>query len=396
MRKTIPWWSPQLAGTEKILIDEVLASNYLNDGEVTTRFEREIANLVGAKHAVAATSGTTALFLALAALGVGPGDEVIVPDITFIATANAVRLAGGTPVLVDVDPFTLNICPIQIVQAITPRTKGIIPVHVSGRAADLTAIRRVAEAHGLFIVEDAAEALLSRLDGKCLGTVGQAGCLSFSPNKTITTGQGGMVLTNDDALHERLRELKDHGRHGRGTGGDDVHHAIGFNFKLTNLQAAVGLAQLTALSGRIERQKKIFSIYAAELANCGPVALPGFDLSAGEVPQWTDALIEDRDGLVQFLEARQMFCRRFWFPLHTQAPYREADHRFPHSTSQGRRALWLPSAFTLTDEDVITVCHAIWEWATKQARSDREAGRPGSRSHRMASPPRRSIASIAA
>ncbi|MBI3416688.1 MAG: DegT/DnrJ/EryC1/StrS family aminotransferase [Verrucomicrobia bacterium] len=392
MNKPIPWWSPQLAGTEQHLIAEVLASNYLNDGEVTSRFECEVAALVGAKHAVAVTSGTTALFLALAALGVGPGDEVIVPDITFIATANAVKLAGATPVLVDVDPLTLNICPRQIAEAITPRTKAIMPVHVSGRAADLPAIRRVAEAHNLFVVEDAAEALLSRLDGKCLGTIGAAGCLSFSPNKTITTGQGGMVLTNDDALHTRLRELKDHGRRGRGTGGDDVHHAVGFNFKLTNLQAAVGLAQLDALPERIERQKKIFSIYAVELADCEPITLPGFDLAAGEVPQWTDALVEDRDALVEFLEARQIFCRRFWFPLHTQTPYRATNDRFPNSTRLGPNALWLPSAFTLTDGDVLTVCRAVVEWAAQPSRSD-----SGAKAHRTMTPlPKRAIAKIAA
>lgn len=363
MTKSIPWWSPQLAGCEKALLDEVLASNYLNDGDVTTRFEHEIAAVTGAKHAVAVTSGTTALFLALAALGIGHGDEVIVPDITFIATANAVKLTGATPVLVDVDARTLNLDPKHILEAITQRTKAILPVHVSGRAANLKALQEIAAAHGLFVVEDAAEALLSRFNGKCLGTLGHAGCLSFSPNKTITTGQGGMILTNSDEICGRVRELKDHGRHGRGTGGDDVHHAVGYNFKFTNLQAAIGLAQLGALRRRVERQKEIFSGYAGQLASLKEITLPGFRIETGEVPQWTDALVEGRDELYRYLAERNIHCRRFWFPLHTQAPYRQSDDAFPNSTRVGPRALWLPSAFTLTNDELNAVCEAVHAWS---------------------------------
>src|SRR4051812_47387476 len=221
--KTIPWWHPQMSGGEEARVADVIRSNYLNDGDVTTAFEDRIAGLFGAAHAVATTSGTTAIFLALAAAGVGQGDEVIVPDVTFIATANAVRLAGATPVLVDIDPKTLNIDPDRVRDAMTPRTKAIVPVHVSGRSADMPSLMAIAAAHGLAVVEDAAEALLSEARGRKLGTIGTAGCLSFSPNKTITTGQGGMVLTNDAAFAGRLRALKDHGRPVRGTGGNDEH-----------------------------------------------------------------------------------------------------------------------------------------------------------------------------
>ena len=171
----------------------------------------------------------------------GVGDEVIVPDVTFIATANAVTLTGASPVLVDIDPRTLTLDPQRTERAITTRTKAIVPVHVSGRAADLGAIMDIAQRHGLLVVEDAAEAFLSKHDGKCLGTFGIAGCFSLSPNKTVTTGQGGLVVTDDDRLHVRLRELKDQGRPVRGTGGDDAHDSVGFNFKFTNLQAAIGL-----------------------------------------------------------------------------------------------------------------------------------------------------------
>ena len=216
--RSLPWWLPEVTGAEEALLREVLESNYLNEGEFTERFERAVARRVGAKHAVATTSGTSALFLSLAAAGVGPGDEVLVPDVTFIATANAVSLAGAKPVLVDIDPHNLCMDPAAMEAAITARTKAVVPVHISGRAGHLPRLVAVARARGLALIEDAAEALGSSLLGTSLGTYGLAGCFSFSPNKTITTGQGGMVVTDDDALVIRLRELKDQGRPVRGTG----------------------------------------------------------------------------------------------------------------------------------------------------------------------------------
>ena len=365
MNKQIAWWSPQVTDRDHTLVNDVLDSNYINEGEVTTRFEQEVARLLGVKHAIATTSGTAALFLALAGVGVGPGDEVIVPDVTFIATANAVMLTGAKPVLVDVDPITLNMDPEAMSAAITGRTKAILPVHVSGRSANLPVIQEIARSHKLAVVEDAAEAFMSALDGHYLGTIGQAGCLSFSPNKVITTGQGGMVLTNDDAIHGRLRELKDHGRPVRGTGGDDIHYSVGYNFKLTNLQAAVGLGQLSVLQERLERQKQIYRIYTENLRGLPGITLPGFHLETGEIPLWTDALVERRNELDEYLQKRGAHCRRFWFPIHTQAPYRLADDNFPNSTRVMPHAIWLPSAFTLSDEDVLTVCSWIQEFLTE-------------------------------
>lgn len=348
-----------MTGGELELVRQVIDSNYLNDGDVTERFERAVADRVGSKHAVAVTSGTTAITLALMAAGVRAGDEVVVPDMTFIATANAVRLAGGTPVLADVDERTLNLDPAAFERAITPRTRAVVPVHVSGRGADMAAVAKVAQKHGIAVVEDAAEAFISRIDGRALGTFGVAGCLSFSPNKSITTGQGGIVLTDDDDLAGRVRSLKDQGRPVRGTGGDDVHPTVGFNFKFTNLQAAIGLAQLRVLDERLERQRRTYGIYAKALAGSPGIRLPGFDLARGETPLWTDAVVDRRDDLDRWLSERAMGCRRFWFPIHTQAPYRRDDADFPVSTRVAPKALWLPSAFTITDDDVATVCESI-------------------------------------
>jgi perosamine synthetase len=357
--KKIPWWEPQVGPDEYELLKQVLDSNYLNDGAVTRQFERSLADRTGARHAVAVTSGTAALYLALLAVGVGAGDEVVVPDLTFIATANAVRATGAAVILADIDPRTLCLDPNAFEQAITGRTRAVIPVHVSGRGAAMVDILRIARARGISVVEDAAEAFVSRQDGKALGTFGIAGCLSFSPNKSITTGQGGAILTDDDALHVRLRELKDQGRASTGTGGDDLHPVFGLNFKLTNLQAAVGVAQIARLDERLDRQRRIYASYAESLAGVDGLTLPGFDLAGGECPLWTDAVAERRDDLDRSLRERGIDCRRFWHPIHTQPPYRAADVAFPHTTNVGPKALWLPSAFTLSDADVTAVSDAI-------------------------------------
>ena len=358
----LEFWTPQFGLEEKALVAGVIDSGFLNDGKVTAQFERQMAELLGCKHVVATTSGTTAIFLALAGIGVGVGDEVIVPDVTFIATANAVTLTGAKPILADIEPKRLTLDPQCTEDAITARTKAIVPVHVSGRAADLGAIMDIAKRHGLFVVEDAAEALFSKHHGKCLGTFGIAGCFSLSPNKTVTTGQGGLIATDDDRLHVRLRELKDQGRPVRGTGGDDVHDSVGFNFKFTNLQAAVGLGQLKDLQRRVGRMRSIYGGYAEALRGVNGIAVLPFCMEGGEVPQWTDVLVDRCGELYDHLVAKGIHGRRFWHPLHSQTPYRMPSNRFPNSTTQIPRAMWLPSAFTLSDAEVVSVCDEIREF----------------------------------
>lgn len=358
--KKIPWWEPRIDGPkEKELLDQVLKSNFPNDGDYTTRFEKEAAERLGCAYAVGVTNCTAAMFLALKALNIGHGDEVIVPDMTFIATANAVSMTGATPVLVDIDPVMMTMDPKAFLAAITSRTRAVMPVHVSGRAARMNEILKIAAEHGIYVVEDAAEAFLSKHNGRYLGTFGIMGCFSFSPPKTITMGQGGLMVTNDENVFFRLRELKDQGRPVRGTGGADIHHSIGYNFKLTNIQAALGLAQLTYAEERISRMVRNYELYAQYLSGMNGFLLPGFDVAQGEIPQWTDAIVERRDELDDYLKTQGIECRRFWFPIHTQAPYKLSDRSFPNSTKLSPKALWLPSAFTLTDEDIETVCRHI-------------------------------------
>lgn len=372
--KNYPWWSPLMGEREKELICQVVDAGFPNDGPFTEKFERQLAEFLGVKYAVAVTSCTTALYLSLTALGIGHGDEVLVPDITFIATANAVTMTGAKPVLVDVDKATFCIDPDSLENAITPKTRAVIPVHVSGRAANLDAISRLCLKHNLFLVEDAAEALGSLLQGKYLGTIGVTGCFSFSPAKTITTGQGGVVVTDSDELHGRLRELKDQGRPVRGTGGNDNHVSVGFNFKFTDLQAAMGLAQLEGLSYRLAKLRRHYEVYQDCLKDNPHLRLPGFDTASGECPQWVDAFVlSGRDELYEYLKSRNADCRKFWFPLHTQRPYLLDDEDFKSSIDVSKHSLWLPSSLNLSEEDVRQVAGFINEWAMTSSKSTNSA-----------------------
>ena len=357
--RTAIWWDPVVGKLEETYIIDVLRSQYINQGKKTEEFEIEIAKLINVRYAVAVTSGTTAITAGLMACGIGPGDEVIVPDFSFVATANAVTLAGATPVLVDVNEKTFNIDPNQIKKSITSKTRAILPVHVSGRGADMDAIWKIAIDAKLMVVEDAAEALFSKYQGEFLGTGSQAGCFSFSPNKTITTGQGGIVVTDDTEIFERLKSLRDQGRTKPGTGGDDIHPFVGFNFKFTNLQAAIGLAQLTYLAERIERIRSHATIYLRELGSVKELTLPGFNLAAGECPQWVDASAGDRDQLLAHLEKKNIHCRKFWHPIHKHGPYKDSDANFPNTTMISKNGFWLPSAYTLSAEDIEFVCDEI-------------------------------------
>ena len=355
----ISWWEPQVGTAERLMIQQVLDGQFLNDGAVTAEFEQVLAEQLGSRYVVSVTSGTMALFVALKAVGVGPGDEVIVPDLTFIATANAVMLCGATPVAVDIEPDRLMMDPDGVEAAITSRTRAIVPVHISGRAAKMAELMDLAQRHELLVVEDAAEAFLSRTNGRALGSIGHCGCFSFSPMKMVQTGQGGAIATDDPEIHRKLILLKDQGRPMRGTGGDDLHECVGFNFKFTNLQAAVGLAQMNHVQDRLDRVRRHYEIYRSELEAIEEVRVLPFDLNTGECPLWVDCLAQQRDALIAALEKQYIDCRPFWHPLHRQAPYRREAGDFPVSAELSQRAMWLPSAYTLEDEQIQCVCDAI-------------------------------------
>ncbi len=361
-RKKLPWWEPVFGAEEKDLLEQVIDSTFLNDGRIVKRLETELADMLECAYVIAVTSGTAAIYLSLKALGIGINDEVIVPDMTYIATANAVSMTGARVKLVDVSPESLCIDVNRIKEAVTSRTKAIIPVHVSGRGANMKKIMAIAEEKNLVIIEDAAEALKSRHEGKYLGTWGHTGCFSLSPFKAITSGQGGFITTNSDTLHQKLKKLKNQGLLGTATGGADFHEEIGFNFKYTDLQAAVSLGQLHDLERRLKRMRQIYELYHQRLKGCQHVRLPA--CQAQEVQLWTDMLVEDRKGLVQFLGEQGIDCRPFWYPIHDEPPYQvdRANQHFPISSRIAYQALWLPSAFTLDDDDVNRVCDAVYSF----------------------------------
>jgi dTDP-4-amino-4,6-dideoxygalactose transaminase len=361
----IPWFAPITDQAEKALVNQVLDSQYLNDGKVTRELERRVAELVGVKHCVAVTSGTSALTLCLMAKGIGHGDEVIIPDLTFIATANAVRLAGAEPVLVDVRRDRFDMDADAAKKAITSKTRAIIPVDVNGRGADYHALTALCREKNLALITDSAEALGSKWKGRYLGSFGDAGIFSFSANKTVTTGQGGMIATNDTTMYHRLLELKDQGRRAQGTGGDDFHPVMGFNFKLTNLQAAVGLAQMDKLQARLAQAGRRDRWYKEGLAGVPGVKIPANDDAGGEVRQWMDIVVSNslRQKIIAAFDEKGIGCRAFWFPLHRQEPYKAADSEFPNTISISETGIWLPSSFSLSQKEAEETINVIREIA---------------------------------
>ena len=288
----IPQMEPVITDADvSAVCDYMRSGGWLTEFEQTRRFEQQLAGFTGAHYCAVAPSGTLALFLALVACGVGRDDEVIVPDLTMAATATAVLLAGGKVVFADIEPQTLCLDPHQAEQLITSRTRAIVFVSLNGRSpAGLAEVIRGWQRRGVRVIEDAAQALGSYTDGRHLGTLGDCGCLSFSSQKIVTTGQGGAVLTNDAQLHEIMRMLRDFGRN---EGGTDRYLRVGWNLKFTDLQAVVGLEQLRRLPALIEQKRRLFAWYRELLAGLDEVVMPQTDL-AQVTPWFVDVLVETR------------------------------------------------------------------------------------------------------
>ena len=277
------------------------------------------------------------------------------PDFTFIASANSVVLAGAKPVFVDVDIKTFNIDAECVEKAITPRTKAIMPVHIYGQSADMDSIGEIAKRHGLYIIEDAAQGIGVTFKDKPVGGFGEVGCLSFYADKTMTTGEGGMVLTNDDELARQCLILKHQGRTGRGI---YFHDYIGYNFRLTDLQAAIGLAQLSKLPTIIEKKKRNERLYKELLKDIEGVEFPYIDPRGFNVPFRINILVDEPEALQKFLESEEIGSRRFFYPLHKQPCY-NVDGEFPNTVRAHEKGLSLPSAVTLTEEQINYVCDKI-------------------------------------
>jgi perosamine synthetase len=359
----IPIASPDLAGNESAYVNECLESTWISSvGHFITDFEAAFAKVAGSRHVIATNNGTTALHLALAALGVGPGDEVIVPALTYIATANAVTYCGATPVFADVAPDTMNLDPADIEHRITPRTKVIIPVHLYGHPADMTPIMAIADRHGLKVVEDAAEAHGAQVDGRPVGSIADVGVFSFFGNKIVTTGEGGAVTTDDDALARRLRLL-------RGQGMDLERRywftEIGFNYRMTNVAAAIGVAQIERIDQMLARRHQIAARYTELLRSDRGITLPIERPDARRVDWLYTVLVhgfttEQRNTLIDLLRADGIETRPVFYPLHVMPPYiTDPIASFPVSERLGAEGISLPTHTLLTDDEVATVCRAL-------------------------------------
>jgi perosamine synthetase len=359
----IPIAEPSFEGKELEYVTDCVRSGWVSSlGTYVKRFEQEFAAYCGVRYGVATHNGTVALHLVLAALGIGPGDEVILPSLTFVATANAVAYTGARPVFVDSEPDTWNIDPAAAARAVTPRTRAIIAVHLYGHPADMDSLRTLADRHGLTLVEDAAEAHGARYKGRRAGSLSDVAVFSFFGNKIITTGEGGMVLTDDPALAERCFFLENQARQKENP---YWHPEIGYNYRMTNLQAALGVAQLERIGELIAIRVRNAARYSQRLADVPGLSLPPCAEWAENVYWMYSVLLEDeygldRDTLMARLHERGIDTRPVFYPIHTLPMY-NAGLRLPVAEEIGRRGVNLPSGATLTPEQVDLVCDALAE-----------------------------------
>lgn len=327
------------------------------------RFEQAFADYVGTRFALATSSCTGALHLSLLALGVGPGDEVLVPEVTWVATASAVSYTGATAIPVDVDPTTWCIDPASAESAITRQTKAIVPVHLYGHPADMRAVRKLADEHGLKVLEDAAPALGAEIEGRKVGSFGDVACFSFQGAKIMTCGEGGMLVTNDESLYERAKFLNDHGR--------DPHHPFmisefGYKYKMSNLQAALGLAQLERLEEMIAKRRLIFQWYRRRLHGVADLALNVERYWARNIYWMTSIVLGkrfavSRDEVMAGLRERQIDSRPFFPALSSFPMFASRQTTNPTAHRLSARGINLPSGHNLTEADIDRVCSCLLE-----------------------------------
>ena len=355
---------PAVGDDELREVAQVLASGYLTQGPMVAAFEAAVAQSVGVRHAIATTSATTALHLTLAALNVGPDDEVLVPDFTFPATANVVVQLGATPVLVDIDLATFNIDPGDLERKITNRSRVIIPVHVFGLSADMDVVNEIATRHGLAVVEDAACAIGSTYHGRSCGSLGMAAAFSFHPRKAITTGEGGMVVTDDDRLADRLRLLRTHGGHR--VGGRYVFEAAGFNYRLSDVLAALGVAQMRKLGQFVEEKRRLASLLDELLRPNPGIRLPVTPDGFGHVFQSYVVLLDediDRDVVIDRMRSQRIETTIGTYALHAQPFFAAAlglrPGDLPTSYLAYRQTVTLPLYPGMADSDLQRIAVAL-------------------------------------
>jgi perosamine synthetase len=372
MQPVIPMASAELDESDIQSVLSVLRSGRLALGPYLGEFERAMAGYVGVKHAVAVSSGTAALHLIVRALGLGPGDEVLVPSFTFAASVNAILFEGATPVFVDAEPDTYNLDPADVERMITPRTRAIMVVDVFGHPADWDAIERIAARHGLRVIDDSCEALGAEYRGRKLGQLGDAGAFAFYPNKQITTGEGGILVTDSDEIAEIARSLANQGRGAMGAWLE--HERLGYNYRMDEMSAALGVSQLRRVESFLEKRARVASLYSERISALEgvrpPVVRPDVRMS------WfvyVVALAEglDRDPVMRALEKRGVPARGYFSPIHLQPYIRERfgdlSGTLPVTEAIATRTVAIPFHNNLSEAEIDRVVAALHDAIREQA-----------------------------
>lgn len=362
----IPLSQPDITEAEIEAVVSVLRSSRLSLGPKMEEFEHLLAAYVGVPHAIAVSSGTAGLHLCIRALGIGPGDEVIVPSFTFIAAANAIRYEGATPVFVDIEPATLNLDPARIEDAITSRTRAILVVHTFGCPADLDAVLEVARRHHLLLIEDACEAIGAEYRGRKAGSFGDAAVFAFYPNKQITTGEGGVVVTRHAQLAREIRAMRNHGRYGSDHASE--HSMLGYNYRLTEMSCALGCVQLQRIDSMLARREAVAREYHSMLRNCDALILPPLAVEHRRI-SWFVYVIRlknsfgqaQRDAITQQLRKEGIGCARYFVPIHKQPAYagQPAIPPLPVTEMVGERTIALPFFNRISEQEIRHVCESM-------------------------------------
>jgi len=367
MSEFIPVNEPLFQGNEKKYLAECIDTSWISsEGPFVKRFEEQLATKVERRFGIAVCNGSAALDVAVTALGVGSGDEVILPAFTIISCAAAVVRAGAKPVLVDSDPLTWNMDVAEIEEKITPKTKAIMVVHIYGLPVNMDPVKALAKKHGLMIIEDAAEAHGLNYKRWPCGSFGDISTFSFYPNKHVTTGEGGMVLTNDEKLAERCRSLRNLCFQSKQR---FVHEELGWNFRMSNLQAAVGLAQLEKIDAHIALKRRMGQLYSELLKDIHGLQLPLAETEYAENIYWVyglmlcDDLRLDAGDIMRRLGEEKIGTRPFFWPMHEQPVFKKmglfAGESYPVAERIARRGFYVPSGLALTDEQMEQVASAI-------------------------------------
>jgi perosamine synthetase len=364
-RKFIPQIQPWIDKSELVELKRVIDSTYVSENQLTKEFESMTRDMTGSKHAISMCNGTMAIFACLKAMKIGVGDEVIIPNLTFVATANAIILAGATPVICEIYPNTFCIDVEKAEKLVTSKTKAIMPVHLYGQSADMDKIIQFANKFGIEIIEDAAQGVGVKFNGKHTGTFGKAGVLSYYANKTITCGEGGIILTDDDEFAKECYRLKNHGRDRKGV---FIHDTIGYNFSFTEMQAAIGVSQMKKLPQIIIKKKAIYDIYLKELMSVTALQPQFIDERVSPVFWFVTYLCKEAEELAKFLQDSGIQTRKFFYPLHIQPCYSKNDivknikDDFSLSERIYKEGISLPSSYILTKNEQFYIINKIKEF----------------------------------